>query len=362
MVPLSALFLALACFAGSLPLPRPANAFLLPLPLTRAVARRRSVDGAPSAKRARPVDDDGGAEGDEGSDNSAAAGAMGGDLVAALSRLDDEWALARPEGGGKKIGDWTVLDLRDDDGGSAPEIVYLLEPASGAAPSCVVFFLGGAVLGQFPHVSYSEFLKRLAAKMNASVVAVPYEVGLDHYGIAQRVVERMKGALIACEDGRGYSPSLPKYAVGHSLGAKLHAIGIAATGIGDELSGAGFVSYNNFGFADTVSMARSFAKEMGVGGSFAGSTAPLDALFDLAGMAASAVGLEFTPTPSEMDRILESKFDGELLEKTRLFQFEDDDLDSTKRFVECFAGGAAAPLVSCLPGTHLTVSDFISTF
>ena len=197
-------------------------------------------------------------------------------------------------------------------------------------------------------------------------MAVPYEVGLDHFDIARGAVKRMKSAVIACEDvnGRAYPSSLPKFAIGHSLGAKLHSIGIAATGIGEELSGVGFVSYNNFGFAETITMARSFVKEMRVGGGggagFGGmgsSSTPFDALFDLAGMAVSAVGLEFTPSPNDMDKILKSKFDDEVLKKIRMFCFDDDDLDSTERFLDCFMGdGVAGPSVSYLPGTHLTVS------
>eukprot|EP00584_Thalassiosira_punctigera_P007706 CAMPEP_0172529588 /NCGR_PEP_ID=MMETSP1067-20121228/3631_1 /TAXON_ID=265564 ORGANISM="Thalassiosira punctigera, Strain Tpunct2005C2" /NCGR_SAMPLE_ID=MMETSP1067 /ASSEMBLY_ACC=CAM_ASM_000444 /LENGTH=431 /DNA_ID=CAMNT_0013313667 /DNA_START=21 /DNA_END=1316 /DNA_ORIENTATION=- len=295
-------------------------------------------------------------DGDDADENNSPPRAIGGELVSALARLDKKWELARADGG-KKIGDWNILDLKGEDE-TSPEIVYLLEPTSGAVPSCVIFFLGGAVLGQFPHISYSVFLQRVAARMNASVLAIPYEVNLDHLGIAQRAVSRMKNAVIECEDSRGYPPELPKYAIGHSLGAKLHGIGIAATGMGEELSGVGFVSYNNFGFAETISMARSFAKELQVGndsfGFGAGSTVPFDALFDLAGMAVSAVGLEFTPSPSEMDRIVKTKFDGELLKKTRMFQFEDDDLDSTKSFFECFEGDRETPSLSYLPGTHLT--------
>mmetsp|Transcript_27134 Transcript_27134/g.48974 ORF Transcript_27134/g.48974 Transcript_27134/m.48974 type:complete len:424 (-) Transcript_27134:351-1622(-) len=293
---------------------------------------------------------------DDDDEENAPADAIGGNLVSALARLDEKWELARQADGGKKIGDWNILDLKED-GETTPEIVYLLEPSSGAAPSCVIFFLGGAVLGQFPHISYSTFLERVATKMNASVVAVPYEVNLDHFSIAQRAVSRMKNAVIECEDSRGYPAELPKYAIGHSLGAKLHSIGIAATGIGEELSGVGFVSYNNFGFADTISMARSFAKEMDIGSNipgFGAGSMPFDALFDLAGMAASAVGLEFTPSPPDMDRIVQTKFDGDVLKKTRMFQFEDDDLDSTKRFIDCFEGGTGTPSVSYLPGTHLT--------
>lgn len=209
------------------------------------------------------------------------------------------------------------------------------------------------MLGQFPHISYSAFLERVATKMNASVVAIPYEVGLDHFGIAQGAVNRMKKAVIECEDSRGYPANLPKYAIGHSLGAKLHSIGIAATGIGEELSGVGFVSYNNFGFAETITMGRSFAKEMQVGGFGGGSNMAFDTLFDLAGMAVSAVGLEFNPSPSDTDKIVKSKFDEKVVEKMRMFCFDDDDLDSTKSFVECFEEGDA-PSVSYLPGTHLT--------
>ena len=276
-----------------------------------------------------------------------ASDAIGGDLVTALARLDKKWELAH--GGNKKIGEWRVLDVSNDES-TQPQIVYLLEPESGANPSCLIFFLGGAVLGQFPHISYSAFLSRLASKMNGAVLAIPYEAGLDHFQIAKKAVKTMKGAVIECEDKRGYSESLPKYALGHSLGAKLHSIGIAATGIGEELAGAGFVSYNNFGFGETIKMSRSFAKELNIGA--ASSAMPFDTLIDLAEMAVNAVGLEFTPSPDEMDRILSAKFDGDVLSKTRMFVFDDDELDSCKSFLQCFDNGG--PSVSYLPGTHLT--------
>jgi len=289
--------------------------------------------------------------------NDNPADAIGGDLVTALARLDKQWELSTSTANGKnKIGEWTVMDLKEEDS-TTPEIVYLLEPASGAAPSCVIFFLGGAVLGQFPHIAYSTFLKRVAERTNAAVVAIPYEVGLDHFGIAQKAVSRMKSAVVECEDSRGYSSSLPKYAIGHSLGCKLHSIGVAATGIGEELAGLGFVSFNNFGFAETITMARSFANEMELGGNTGfqgggGGPAPFDALFDLASMAIGAVGLEFTPSPDDLDRIVKTKFSEDVLNKIRLFKFDDDDLDSSTRFLNCFDEGE--PSVSKLPGTHLS--------
>lgn len=293
---------------------------------------------------------------DDNNGEDAFAEALGGDMASALARLDKKWELATQGDGRQNLGGWNVLDLKED-GETSPEIAYLLEPTSGV-PSCVMFFLGGAVLGQFPHISYDAFLQRVAAKMNGSVIAIPYEVGLDHFAIAQRAVSRMKKAVIECEDSRGYPPEIRKYAIGHSLGAKLHSIGIAATGIGEELSGLGSVSYNNFGFSETISMARSFAREMQVGGPGFGARSAMpfdaDALFDLAGMAVSAVGLEFTPSPLDMDRIVRTRFGSNILKKTRMFQFEDDDLDSTRGFVACLEGVGQAPSVSRLPGTHLT--------
>jgi len=306
---------------------------------------------------------------DESNNNSDqennAADAIGGNLVTALAKLDQKWLATQDDKSKKKIGEWTILDVKEDDDttSSSPEIVYLLEPTSGSVPSCVIFFLGGAVLGQFPHISYSTFLQKLSVKMNASIIAIPYEVGLDHFSIAQRCVKRMKNSIIECEDTRGYPSQLPKYAVGHSLGAKLHSIGIAATGIGDELAGLGCISYNNFAFAETITMARSFAQELDVGspiGGFGPGNPAFDTLFDLAGMAVSAVGLEFTPSPSDMNKIIESKFanDEEILKKIRMFSFDDDDLDSTNSFVKCFGEeeGSRSPAVSYLQGTHLTVS------
>lgn len=277
---------------------------------------------------------------------------IGGDLVTALTRIEKQWGLAKRN----EIGDWQVLELKENEQQDGSDIVYLLEPASGASPSCVIFFLGGAVLGQFPHIAYSEFLKRLAVRMGAAVIAIPYEVGLDHFSIAQKCVKLMKSALIECEDARGYSSSIPKYNVGHSLGGKLHSIGIAATGIGEDIAGCGMISYNNFGFAQTIQMARAFSNELQVSknpgfGEGVGPM-PFDALFDLASNAINAVGLEFSPSPDQTDQIIAKKFDENMLQKTRMFSFEDDELDSTGRFVDCFRSGATN--VSLLPGSHLT--------
>ena len=86
----------------------------------------------------------------------------------------------------------------------------------------------------------------------------------------------------------------------------------------------------------------------------AAGPAPFDALFDLASMAIGAVGLEFTPLPDDLDRIVKTKFNEDVLKKIRLFKFDEDDLDSSTRFVNCFEEGVEPPSVSNLEGTHLS--------
>ena len=44
----------------------------------------------------------------------------------------------------------------------------------------VVHFVGGAVLGSYPHIAYDAFLRRLGDDAGVVVVATPYELGVDH--------------------------------------------------------------------------------------------------------------------------------------------------------------------------------------
>ena len=57
-------------------------------------------------------DDNGGADKRKNPRDDTAI--IGGELVTALARLDKEWKLARHDSG-KKIGDWTILELNGDD-------------------------------------------------------------------------------------------------------------------------------------------------------------------------------------------------------------------------------------------------------
>eukprot|EP00568_Trieres_chinensis_P013216 CAMPEP_0183316104 /NCGR_PEP_ID=MMETSP0160_2-20130417/53879_1 /TAXON_ID=2839 ORGANISM="Odontella Sinensis, Strain Grunow 1884" /NCGR_SAMPLE_ID=MMETSP0160_2 /ASSEMBLY_ACC=CAM_ASM_000250 /LENGTH=454 /DNA_ID=CAMNT_0025481819 /DNA_START=92 /DNA_END=1456 /DNA_ORIENTATION=- len=298
-----------------------------------------------------------------------------GELVGALARLDRQWQIQRRnnpyDGGWRKLvvgeappakpglGDLFGAPPTPD-GKPREEIVYLLEPEAPVSPSCVILFVGGAALGQFPHIAYSELLTRIARRINAAVIAAPFELGIDHFDLSKRSGEALRKAVILLEDEKGYLPALPKFMLAHSLGGKLGTISLAATGIGEDLQGVGFMSFNNFGVKNTITQSRSFAKELGIGGSAGGMSgsqqgAMLDSILDFAGMAVDLVGVEFSPSPSDTERLVSMRYDEDLQRKTRLFVFDDDDLDSSKSFVEsCREGGGQGPSVSGLPGTHLT--------
>jgi Protein of unknown function (DUF1350) len=291
-----------------------------------------------------------------------------GELVSTLARLDQEWKIQQSQRRGPKSR-WTkiLLDVDADDNAdtSADEpqsvlkqgqqdFVYLLEPTS--LPSCVIVFLGGAGLGQFPHIAYNELLLRVSDRLNAAVVAAPYTVGLDHFSIAKQAGEKLRKGLVACQDDKQYSQNLPIYCFGHSLGCKLQAIYMAATS--QEFDGIGFVSFNNFSFSQTIGMAREFADQIRKASNKNGSSnipgsaeGMLNQLFGLAETAVGAIGLDFVPSPDDMRRLLQLKYADDWKQKTRLFCFDDDTLDSTSDFV---ASCGDTVTVSGLPGSHLT--------
>ena len=217
--------------------------------------------------------------------------------------------------------------------------------------------MGGAGLGQFPHIAYSDFLKRLSDKLNAAIITAPYTVGLDHFELAKQTGDRLRRAIIYCQDDpkRKYPDSLPIFALSHSLGCKLQTIYVAATA--QEYRGMGFISYNNFGFAQTIQMARRFAEQLR--GSYGldkrtmeKSEEAFNMIFGLAETVLGAVGLDFSPAAADTARLIQLKFDQELQQKARMFVFDDDDLDTSQQFVESCNG--VGPRASGLPGNHLT--------
>lgn len=298
-------------------------------------------------------------------------------LTSALARIDKEFQLTvrsskRPTGGSAG---WTKLFLDPEGSGSVEdaaengigngneEFVYLLEPPSN--PSMVISFIGGAGLGQFPHIAYSEFLSRISKRLNAAIIAAPYPVSLNHFELSKKTGEALRRGLIQCENNAGfaYPQSLPHFFLSHSLGGKLLTIALAASGVRD-LAGIGLMSYNNFGFKDTLSMVKSFADDFdngdengngfgGAQGGFGGmpQSAMFDQVLEFAGQTVDMLGFEFTPSPEDMDRIVNMKYGTDLQKKTRLFVFDEDNLDSSDGFLKATNNG---PSVSSLRGKHLS--------
>jgi hypothetical protein len=251
--------------------------------------------------------------------------------------------------------------VEEEDGGGSKK-VHLLEPPASTLPSSVVVFFGGAGLGQFPHIAYNELLMRVSDRLNAAVVAAPYSIALDHFDVAKNLGELARKALILCEDDLQYPSTLPVFCVGHSLGCKLATIYMAATD--QEFDGVAFLSYNNFGFGRTLGMVRDFAGSIGdavsgtglpsqpMGPGQATTQEIFNQVIDFAESAVSMIGIEFSPSPVEMNRLIQLKYSEERQRKTRLFSFDDDALENAEEFVASCDG--AGPSISGLPGTHLT--------
>ena len=288
-----------------------------------------------------------------------------------LARLDQQWRLQQKS---RATSRWTKIVLGNEQDGTqaqefAPEapvppslqenLVYLLEPPNQSNPSCILTFIGGAGLGSFPQIAYNEFLTRLSDRLNAAVIAAPYQVGLDHFALSQRTGDLIRRAILHLEEdpARLYSPQLRTYCLAHSLGCKLATIYMAATG--QEFDGIGFICYNNFGFANTISMVREFAEEIQKGTKFGNSrrgmdSGTLNSLFALAENVLGSLKFDFTPSPAETERVISLKYDPERQGKTRLFVFDDDNLDSSASFLQACSNERQTATVSALPGNHLT--------
>mmetsp|Transcript_20066 Transcript_20066/g.29775 ORF Transcript_20066/g.29775 Transcript_20066/m.29775 type:complete len:413 (-) Transcript_20066:30-1268(-) len=287
-------------------------------------------------------------------DNNGNADALNkGELVSALARLDKAWSIQQANPKTPKSR-WTKVEIKeDDDLSSSSKFCYVLEPPNASIPSCCICFLGGAGLGQFPHVAYNELLTRLSDRLNAAVLTAPYSVGLNHWELAKSTGEILRKAQLQCEEERQYPNTLPTYGLSHSLGCKLSALYMAATG--RDYDGVGFIAFNNFGFSDTIGLVRELARQ--VKNNNNNEKIPSmdpnmwNQIFDMAETAVSALGVDFTPTPSELQLVLQSKYSTqENAKKTRLFVMDDDTLDTSQNMIDA----VDTVTVSNLPGTHLS--------
>ena len=168
---------------------------------------------------------------------SSTSGDSISELSSALAVLDEKW-----KKNNNKSNRWEkfVVTPADTNAGIREESVYLLQPPENfIRPTSCILFLGGAALGQYPHIVYSKMLTKLSNSMGTAVIAAPFSTGLDHFELAKQSGELFRKALRKCEDKFLWPENLPLYCLAHSLGAKLTIINIAARDIGEDLMGVG---------------------------------------------------------------------------------------------------------------------------
>eukprot|EP00977_Amphora_coffeiformis_P007277 scaffold1581_cov169-Amphora_coffeaeformis.AAC.13 len=125
---------------------------------------------------------------------------------------------------------------------------FVLRPSvDQGPPRALLHFLGGAIVGAAPHVSYRYMLERLAAE-GYLIVATPYELSFDHLTTCDTVLSRFE--TIAGDLARTYG-ALPVIGVGHSCGALLQLL-ITSLFPDTPRAANALISYNNKPVQDAV--------------------------------------------------------------------------------------------------------------
>ena len=137
--------------------------------------------------------------------------------------------------------DRAIQLLREAADDLEPREAYVFEPEGPVEG--VAHFIGGAALGTFPQVAYKALLTRVAQRCGVAVVATPFDLTLDHDAAARtcRTAFRAEAAR-----WRG----LPRYGIGHSLGAKL--LLLIACDDADAYEKLVLLAPNNSGVADSA--------------------------------------------------------------------------------------------------------------
>ena len=155
----------------------------------------------------------------------------------AAASPQQQTAAAVPDIDTTKIGNWEELHGN-----------YLLRPPpDSGSPRALIHFLGGALVGASPHVSYRYVLERLAAK-GYLIVATPYDLSFDHLASCDAIIgrfERIAGLL-----ARTYG-ALPVVGVGHSCGALLQVL-ITSLFPDTPRAANALISYNNKPVSEAV--------------------------------------------------------------------------------------------------------------
>lgn len=122
-----------------------------------------------------------------------------------LNNETSDWVEAEA----KIVGDWELMHGN-----------FLLRPPKDNPPRALIHFLGGAIVGKAPHITYRYLLERLASQ-GYLIVATPYDLSFDYLTTCDAVITRFErvAAMIARQYG-----GLPVVGLGHSCGSLLQVL------------------------------------------------------------------------------------------------------------------------------------------
>lgn len=124
---------------------------------------------------------------------------------------------------------------------------WVLRPTSSETPRALLHFLGGALVGASPHITYRYMLERLAEK-GFLVVATPYQLSFDHLEVCDDVISKFE--KLAPSIARQYG-AVPVVGIGHSCGALLHVL-ITSLFPDTPRAANALISYNNKPITEAV--------------------------------------------------------------------------------------------------------------
>ena len=124
---------------------------------------------------------------------------------------------------------------------------YLLRPSPDEAPRALIHFLGGALVGATPHITYRYLLERLAAK-GFLIVATPFSLSFDRLETCDAILNRFERVAIPL--ARTYG-ALPVIGVGHSAGALLQVL-ITSLFPDTPRAANALISYNSLQVTEAV--------------------------------------------------------------------------------------------------------------
>ena len=120
------------------------------------------------------------------------------------------------------VGDWEDLQgnwvLRPTFAGDIPGVDDF--DVANAQPRAVIHFLGGALVGKAPHITYRFLLEKLASE-GFLVVATPFDLSFDHLSTCDEVLTKFEAVAPTLAKQYG---ALPVVGIGHSCGALLQVL------------------------------------------------------------------------------------------------------------------------------------------